>query len=393
MDLFVVNELQVFANTNEKMVLIPSYIADEKKITTLPSNVTVDDSLCRTKQRFAQSVMPHLATIFRKEFLSLLCSCEGLKSFRRLRRLFSSVTHGLMVKDYMERNIRFKQGDTVYTYWLAEDALGALFYIKDKGKPFRFVSRAHRYDVYEEKVGSYMPLRKEIFKAVDRVYVVSGAGTQFLHERYEAFSQKIFTAHLGVFKYDVLPSSRLKEAGEVRFLSCSYVVPVKRVELMYSSIVAYCDKNPNKKITWTHIGEGAGLAELTEIVSDAPANLSVIFTGEIPPEGVIDIYRTQYFDVFVNISLSEGVPVSIMEALSFGVPVVATDAGGNGEIVNDETGVLIPIYFDVEEFCVAVDKCIEGRERYAETIPVFYEREFNAAVNYERFYSDFLKYV
>ena len=49
------------------------------------------------------------------------------------------------------------------------------------------------------------------------------------------------------------------------------------------------------------------------------------------------------FDLFVNMSLSEGIPVSIMEAISFGIPIIATNVGGNAEIVNDETGVLIPL--------------------------------------------------
>lgn len=52
------------------------------------------------------------------------------------------------------------------------------------------------------------------------------------------------------------------------------------------------------------------------------------------------------FDLFVNMSLSEGIPVSIMEAISFGIPIIATNVGGNAEIVNDETGVLIPVNID-----------------------------------------------
>lgn len=49
-------------------------------------------------------------------------------------------------------------------------------------------------------------------------------------------------------------------------------------------------------------------------------------------------------------SLSEGIPVSIMEAISFGIPIIATNVGGNAEIVNDETGVLIPVNIDQAAF-------------------------------------------
>lgn len=44
---------------------------------------------------------------------------------------------------------------------------------------------------------------------------------------------------------------------------------------------------------------------------------------------VYDFYRNNDVDVFVNLSESEGIPVSIIETISFGVPVVATDVGGN----------------------------------------------------------------
>ncbi|WP_180272189.1 glycosyltransferase [Actinomyces ruminis] len=47
--------------------------------------------------------------------------------------------------------------------------------------------------------------------------------------------------------------------------------------------------------------------------------------------------------LLVNVSASEGVPVSIMEALSAGIPVVATDVGGTGELVRTgSNGILLP---------------------------------------------------
>ena len=45
--------------------------------------------------------------------------------------------------------------------------------------------------------------------------------------------------------------------------------------------------------------------------------------------------------LLLNVSASEGVPVSIMEAMSFGIPVIATAVGGTPEIVNNNNGYLL----------------------------------------------------
>ncbi len=47
-------------------------------------------------------------------------------------------------------------------------------------------------------------------------------------------------------------------------------------------------------------------------------------------------------DVYVNSSISEGISLTILEAMAAGVPVVATAVGGTPEIVTDEVGRLVP---------------------------------------------------
>jgi glycosyltransferase involved in cell wall biosynthesis len=49
-------------------------------------------------------------------------------------------------------------------------------------------------------------------------------------------------------------------------------------------------------------------------------------------------------DVFVLSSGWEGLPISLLEALACGVPQVATDVGGTGEAVGEDTGVLVPAH-------------------------------------------------
>jgi glycosyltransferase involved in cell wall biosynthesis len=47
-------------------------------------------------------------------------------------------------------------------------------------------------------------------------------------------------------------------------------------------------------------------------------------------------------DIFVNTSISEGISLTILEAMAAGLPVIATAVGGTPEIVNDDCGRLVP---------------------------------------------------
>jgi glycosyltransferase involved in cell wall biosynthesis len=85
------------------------------------------------------------------------------------------------------------------------------------------------------------------------------------------------------------------------------------------------------------IGDGPYLSELRHQAKDK----RVVFLGSVNA----DICR-QYMsiaDCFVNPSYSEGIPTTILEAASVGVPVVATNVGGTSEIIPDlRFGILVP---------------------------------------------------
>src|SRR5262249_14942881 len=66
----------------------------------------------------------------------------------------------------------------------------------------------------------------------------------------------------------------------------------------------------------------------------------VIFTGQ--RQDVAEILRE--VDIVVHPSLTEGLSNVILEAMATGLPVVATRAGGNPELVQDgKTGILVPV--------------------------------------------------
>ncbi len=81
------------------------------------------------------------------------------------------------------------------------------------------------------------------------------------------------------------------------------------------------------------VGDGPERAALTAMVERLGLSDRVTFVGELPPEQVRAELRAA--DIFCLPSFSEGLPVSIMEAMAAGVPVVATWIAGRPELAQD----------------------------------------------------------
>ena len=89
---------------------------------------------------------------------------------------------------------------------------------------------------------------------------------------------------------------------------------------------------------------------------------SVEFTGY--KENSFEALREM--DVFVLPSRTEGCPIAILEAMAMGLPVVATNVGGNPElVVHNHTGILIP-HGDEQKLSDAICELINNRERARE---------------------------
>ena len=129
---------------------------------------------------------------------------------------------------------------------------------------------------------------------------------------------------------------------------------------------------------------------MEESIAELPGNIRVSLMGTTQHDDVMAYCCQNAVNLFVNTSSSEGLPVSIMEAISFGVPVIATDVGGTREIVNTDTGRLISADFSPEDLAAQISDYIKkdsatyctDRER----VRKFWKNNFAAKANYDSFY-------
>ena len=96
----------------------------------------------------------------------------------------------------------------------------------------------------------------------------------------------------------------------------------------------------NSQLTLVIVGDGPLRSELVRIADDLALNGAVKWLGE--RNDVPELLQT--FDVFVQASLFEGMSNTILEAMASGLPVIATDTGGNSELVQSgKNGMVIPV--------------------------------------------------
>ena len=222
------------------------------------------------------------------------------------------------------------------------------------------VSFAHAFEV-KTQVNPYVYLSYNLAKhlACDKIFFIS----ETVMEQYEKqiphyFNDSISLNNLCVRYLGSKKSSKKMSLpstdGILRILSCSSVVAVKRIEKIVD-ILSLVDK------------------------------VKYEFLGHFENDRVHKFYSEQPVDIFINVSESEGLPVSIMESMSYGIPVIATDVGGTREIVNEKTGFLLPKDFRPQEVAKTIRNYSllskEEKQKYREAAYDMWASKFDGEKN------------
>lgn len=264
------------------------------------------------------------------------------------------------VRAWMAEQGRQTENTLIYSYWMYETAYVASR-LKTMYPNCSFITRCHGYDLYEERhPNGYLPFRNLILRNADMICPISENGKEYLQKLYgREIENKIQIARLGTIRKAEIPEKQEKE-DRVVLVSCSNLVDVKRVHLIINALM-----NCHKNVHWYHFGDGELREKLETQAKALPDHVEYTFMGYRANEDVQRFYADHYIDAFINVSQSEGIPVSVMEAESYGIPIIATDVGGTSEIVhNGENGVLLNVEFSDEELLTAIDEVVENAESY-----------------------------
>ena len=147
----------------------------------------------------------------------------------------------------------------------------------------------------------------------------------------------------------------------------------------------------NSNIKLLIVGDGPMKKELVELVEQLGISQQVIFTGfRAKPQAYLAI-----MDIFLLPSLSEGTSMTLLEAMSFAKPSIATAVGGTPEILTHEKTGLLVDNKDEAGLVSAIKILLDNtglRTQYGENARTRYEELFTLeamAKNYEALYERF----
>ena len=394
---YIENEIDEASLHFDKILIIPTMATKQMSMTRrVPENVVVAplalDYSVPGRIKMVGTKLPvtiksgNMRTEMKKS-LNLKQRAYSLYYYCRVEAVYSAIVQN---EQYLALTERYPASDTVlYSYWLHVTASVAA---RLKQRFFKnqvlFLSRGHRYDLYDYAAPcGYIPDREYMLNAINRVFACSEDGAAFLRDFYKPYAGKIAVGRLGTLAHGAVSCGR---TPVFTLVSCSAVRAVKRLDKIVDTLAIL--EQQGYRVKWFHLGDGDGLAATEQYAKKRLKPETCSFEGRIENARLFDWYRNHTVSCFVNLSDSEGVPVAIMEAMSFGVPVIATDAGGTKEIVlHGENGYVVRTSDPVQSIAAACMKMIALSEGDYQKMCAASVRIWNEKANAQQLYRDFYR--
>lgn len=247
------------------------------------------------------------------------------------------------------RYVRREKFDIVHVHLLCKPIILILKFLGSK-----FLLTVHN----TERAFSF--LEKITFVLSDKV-IACGVGTYQFLKRFVADS-KLFLLSNGIRRKKIKAKvEELKSRYNIQnnfptILSIGSLTYQKGFEYLIKSIALLKVDYP--KIKLLIAGDGKLRDSLQGLIGKLGLDEHITLLGIV--KNVFELFELS--DIYVNSSLWEGLPLTLLEAMSMKIPIIATNVGGNSEVIIDsQTGLLIKPESEYE-IAEAIKKLVNNSE-------------------------------
>lgn len=264
-----------------------------------------------------------------------------------------------------------------YSYWLNYSALGFI-YLKQKYPNIKIVSRIHSNEVYlHSNQLCYQVFKRKTMLGLSKVFCVSKFMKDYIITNYKLSSNKLNISRLGTKKQFLIA---VPDRSGLKIISIGSA-DIKRISLLESALKKVSDI----PIEWHHFGSQNYLNKNKSLNK----KLKFIHHGFLSNSLLLSKIMHEKYDFLISVSKSEGIPVSMMEAMSFGIPCIATAVGGVPEIVDNENGFLLSANPSIREILEKIEiyykLTSEEKNKKRRAAINTWSEKYNAQENYSKF--------
>jgi len=263
----------------------------------------------------------------------------------------------------------------IHAHWAVTTATIALVASEVSGVPWSLT--AHRWDIVENNLLA-LKVRKASFTRF-----ISSSGLRLAQALDIRDSEKTVVLHMGV--QVPIDTSEVREPNDCPaiILCPANLIPIKGHRYLLDAL-AILEQRGLRPCLWL-AGDGELREQLRRQADDLGISDRVRFLGVVPHEKLLDLYRCGKVCMVVLPSVDlgdghhEGIPVALMEAMSYGIPVISTAAGGVPELLSGGAGLLVPPG-NPSPLADAIESMLRGpqlREQYGRAGRAKVDDEFN----------------
>ncbi len=245
-------------------------------------------------------------------------------------------------KLFMALTVMQQQADIIHCHYgtVGREAV----VLKDIGLRTKISTVFHGYDlsVYLNEHGS--KVYQELFAKGDLFLPVSEFWKQKLINL-GCPAEKVIVHHMGIDTSTFKPGVRGKDSERIKILTVARLTEKKGHRYALEAFRRALGIFP--QLEYHIAGDGPLFDEMKQLTREWSIENQVVFHGKVDAEEALELYKNA--DIFLLPSITssqgdmEGIPVSLMEAMACGLPVVATMHSGIPELVIDgQTGYLVP---------------------------------------------------
>jgi glycosyltransferase involved in cell wall biosynthesis len=268
-----------------------------------------------------------------------------LTTLRAFQRLFRSRNLRIFAKNcsvftkgvWLGRQARRLDADHLHAHWASASSTMALVASEISGIPWSFT--AHRWDIAENNL-----LEVKVASACF-VRTISERGGQAIRSHLAAPARNLHVIHLGIEVADPVRVPKGEAGGTaLKVVTVADFVEVKGHNYLLGALRILEERGAHLELDLA--GDGPLRAVLERGVGEAGLSHRVRFLGTVPHATLLERLRAHRWDLAVLPSVAteeaeEGIPVSLMEAMAAGLPVLATRTGAIPELLDRGAGVLV----------------------------------------------------